>query len=66
MRHSRPIVPSTRLGCTDAALEFSFMCNLEMVSKLGGPMIGAIVGNGKPSRILSIVEGMMGMVCYNK
>ena len=56
--------PSPRLDWTDAVLETSFMCKLEMVSKLGGSTIGAIFGNGKPSIILSIVEGMMGMVRY--
>ena len=62
----RPSAPLPRLDWTDAPLEFSFMCNSEMVSKLGSPTIGAIVGNGKPSRILSIVEGMMGIVCSDQ
>ena len=62
MRYSRPSAPLPRLDCTDAALEFSFMCNLEMVTKLCGPAIGEIVRNGKPSIILLVLEGIMVMV----
>ena len=33
MIYSRPSAPSPRLDCTDATLESSFICNLDMVSK---------------------------------
>ena len=66
MRYSRKSAPLPRLDWIDTALEFSFMCNSGMVSKLGGLTIGVIVRNGKPFRILSIVEGMMGMVCSDQ
>ena len=66
MRYSSPSAPSPRLDWKDAFLEFRFMCNSEMVSKLCGLMIRVIVGNGKPSRILSIVEVMMVMVYYDQ
>ena len=66
MRYSRPSALSPTLDWTNAPLEFRFMCNLEMFSKLGGPTIGAIFGNGKLSRILSILEVMMGIVCSDQ
>ena len=43
MRYSRPSALSPTLDWTNAPLEFRFMCNLEMFSKLGGPTIGEIV-----------------------
>ena len=66
MRYSSPSAPPPILYCKEPALEFSFMCNSEMVSQLGDPTIGAIFRNVKLSRILSIVEGVMGMLCSNQ
>ena len=66
MRYSKLSASFPRLEWTNSGLEIIFMCNSEMVSKLGGPTIGAIFGNGKPSRILSILEVMMGIVCSDQ
>ena len=66
VRYIRQSALLPRLDQTKDVLEFSFMYNLERVSKLGEPKIGSIIGNEKPSIILLIVEGMMGMVCSDQ
>ena len=66
MRYSRLSALLPCLDWTDAAFEFSFMCNSEMVSKLGVLTIRASIINGTTSIILSIEEGMMGMVCSDQ
>ena len=66
MRYSRKSAPLPMWDWIDTALEFSFMCNSEMVSKLGVLTIRASIINGTTSIILSIEEGMMGMVCSDQ
>ena len=59
VRWRRPRVTQPRLGWTEAAFELSFKLNLAMVLYVGVPMMGGIVGNGKPSTILSMAVGMV-------
>ena len=56
-RRSR--VPQTRLDWTEAAFELSFKLTSAMVLYVGVLMMGGIVGNGKPSTILSMAVGMV-------
>ena len=55
----RPRVPQPRFDWTEAAFELSFKLTSEMVLYFGVPTMGGIVGNGKPSTILSMVVGMV-------
>ena len=48
-----------RLDWTEAAFEFSFKLTSAMVLYVGVPTMGGIVGNGKPSTILSMTVGMV-------
>ena len=59
VRYSIPRVPQPRYNWTKTVLEFNFMCISEMLALFRNPMIGAIVGKGKPSTILSMEEGMI-------
>ena len=52
-------VPQPRLDWTEAAFDLSFKLTLAMVLYVGVPTIGGIVGNGKPSTILSMAVGMV-------
>ena len=55
----RPRVPQPRFDCTKAAFELSFKLISAMVLYVGVPTMGGIVGNGKPSTILSMAVGMV-------
>ena len=55
----RPRVPQPKLDWTEAAFELSFKLTSAMVFYVGVPTMGGIVGNGKPSTILSMVVGMV-------
>ena len=48
-----------RLDWTEAEFEFSFKLTSAMVLYVGVPTMGGIVGNGKPSKILSMAFGMV-------
>ena len=52
-------MPQPRLDWKEAAFELSFKLTLVMVLYVGVPTMGGIVGNGKPSTILSVAVGMM-------
>ena len=52
-------MPQPKLDWTEAEFEFSFKLTSIMVLYVGVPMMGEIVGNGKPSTILSMVVGMV-------
>ena len=52
-------VPQPRFDWTEAAFELSFKLTSAMVLCVGVPTMGGIVGNGKPSTILSMAVGMM-------
>ena len=55
----RPRVLQPRLDWTEAAFELSFKLTLAMVLYVGVPTMGGIVGNIKPSTILSMAVGMV-------
>ena len=55
----RPRLPQPRLDWTEAAFELSFKLTSAMMLYVGVPMMGGIVGNGKPSTILSMAVGMV-------
>ena len=55
----RPRVPQLRLDWTEAAFELSFKLTSAMVLYVGFPTMGGIVGNRKPSTILSMEVGMV-------
>ena len=55
----RPRVPQPRLDWTEAAFELSFKLTSAMVLYVGVPTMGDIVGNGKPSTILSMAVVMV-------
>ena len=55
----RPRVPQPRLDWTEAAFELSFKLTSAMVLYIGVPTMGGIMGNGKPSTILSMSVGMV-------
>ena len=55
----RPRVPQPRFDWTEAAFELSFKLNSAIVLYVGVPTMGGIVGNGKPSTILSMAVGMV-------
>ena len=48
-----------RLDWKEAEFDFSFKLTLAMVLYVGVPTMRGIVGNGKPSTILSIAVGMV-------
>ena len=52
-------MPQPRLDLTEAEFELSFKLTSEMVLYVGVPTMGGIVGNGKPSTILSMAVGMV-------
>ena len=52
-------MPQPRLDWTETEFEFSFKLTSTMVLYVGVPTIGGIVGNGKPSTILSMVVGVL-------
>ena len=52
-------MPQPRLDWMEAAFDLSFKLNLAMVLYVGVPTMGGIVGNGKPSTILSMEVGMV-------
>ena len=55
----RPRVPQPRLDLTEAAFELIFNLTSAMMLYVGVPTMGGIVGNGKPSTILSMAVGMV-------
>ena len=55
----RPRAPQPRFDWTEAAFELSFKLNSVIVLYVGVPTMGGIVGNGKPSTILSMAVGMV-------
>ena len=55
----RPRVPQPRLDWTEAAFELSFKLTSAMVLYVEVPTMGGIVGNGKPSTIMSMAVGMV-------
>ena len=55
----RPRLPQPRLDWTEAAFELSFKLTSAMVLYIGVPTMGGIMGNGKPSTILSMSVGMV-------
>ena len=55
----RPRVPQPRFDWTDSAFELSFKLTSAMVLYIGVPTMGGIVGNGKPSTILSMAVVMV-------
>ena len=59
VRWRRLRVPQPRLDWTEAEFELSFKLTSEMVLYVGAPTMGWIVGNGKPSTILSMAVGMV-------
>ena len=59
VRWRRPRVPQQRLNWTEAAFELSFKLTSVMVLYVGVLTMGGIVGNGKPSTILSMAVGMV-------
>ena len=54
-----PRVPQPRLDWTEAESAFSFKLTSEMVLYVGVPTMGGIIGNGKPSTILSMAVGIV-------
>ena len=52
-------MPQPRLDWTEAELELSFKLTLVMVLYVGVPTMGGIVGNVKPSTILSMAVSMV-------
>ena len=52
-------MPQLRLDWREAEFEFSFKLTLAMVLYVGVPTMGGIVGNGKPSTILSMAVDMV-------
>ena len=52
-------MPQPRFDWTEAAFGLSFKLTLEMVLHVGVPTMGGIVGNGKPSMVLSMAVGMV-------
>ena len=55
----RPRVPQPRFDWTEVAFELSIKLTSAMVLYVGVPTMGGIVGNGKPSTILSMAVGML-------
>ena len=55
----RPRVPQPSLDWTEADFEFSFKLTSAVVLYVGVPTMGGIVGNGKPSTILSMAVGIV-------
>ena len=55
----RPRVPQSRLYWTETAFELSFKLTSAMVLYIGVLTMGRIIGNGKPSTILSMAVGMV-------
>ena len=55
----RPRVPQPRLDWTEVAFELSFKLTSAMVLYVGVLTMGGIVGNGKPSTLLSMEVGMV-------
>ena len=55
----RPRVPQPRLDWTEAMFELSFKLTSAMVLYVVFPTMSGIVGNGKPSTILSMAVGMV-------
>ena len=55
----RPMVSQPRLDWTEAVFELSFKLTSVMVLYVGVPTMGGIVGNGKPSTILSMAFVMV-------
>ena len=53
-------MPNPRLDCTDAAFKFNFKWMSAMLSYSGVLIIGSIVGNGNPSTIFLIDDGILG------
>ena len=52
-------MPQPRLDWAEAAFELSFKLTSAMVLYVGALTTGGIVGNGKPSTILSMAVGMV-------
>ena len=52
-------VPQQRLDWTEAAFDLSFKLTSAMVLYVGVPTMSGIIGNGKPSTILSMAVGMV-------
>ena len=52
-------MPQPRFDWMEAAFELSFKLTSAMVLYVGVPTMGGIVGNGKPSTILSMAVGMV-------
>ena len=52
-------MPQPRLDLTEAEFEFGFKLTSVMVLYVGVLTMGGIVGNGKPSTILSVAVGMV-------
>ena len=52
-------MPQPRLDWTEADFEFNFKLTSAMVLYVGVPIMGRIVGKGKPSTILSMTVGMV-------
>ena len=52
-------MPLPRLDWTEAEFELSFKFTSAMVLYVGVPTMRGIVGNGKPSTILSMTFGMV-------
>ena len=55
----RPRGPQPRLDLMEAEFEFSFKLTSAMVLYVGVQTMGGIVGNVKPSTILSMTIGMV-------
>ena len=55
----RPRVPQPRLDWTEAVFELSFKLTSAMVLYVGVPTMSVIVGNVKPSTIVSMAVGMV-------
>ena len=55
----RPRLLQPRLDWTEAAFELSFKLTSAMVLYVVVPTMGGIVGNGKPSTVLSMAVGMV-------
>ena len=52
-------MPQPRLDWTEAGFEFNFKLTSAMVLYVGVPMMGGILGKGKPSTILSMAVGVV-------
>ena len=52
-------MPQPRLDWIEAEFEFSFKLTSAMVLYVGVPTMKGIVGNGKPSTVLSMAVGMV-------